>query len=45
MMFRDIIAVYYENNTNPISTRYGQNAELLNMKACGIYKHHFALKG
>jgi hypothetical protein len=32
MLFRKIIAVYYENHTKPINTLSGQNAELLMLK-------------
>jgi hypothetical protein len=45
MLFRNITAVYSENNTKPINTFYGKNAGLLNKKACGTYKYHLALKG
>jgi hypothetical protein len=40
MPFKEIIAVYSNNNTNPINTLYGQNAELLNINVCGVYKYH-----
>jgi hypothetical protein len=40
MLFKEIIAVYTENNTMPI-----QNARLLTGKAGGTYSHHSALNG
>jgi hypothetical protein len=45
MLFKEIIAVYSENHTKSINTLYRQNAELLDVKAGGTYKHHLALKG
>jgi len=41
MLFKEIIAVYSENHTEPII----QNAELLIVKAAGTYSYHSALKG
>jgi hypothetical protein len=35
MLFREIIAVYFENHTNEINTLCGQKTELLNVKAGG----------
>jgi hypothetical protein len=32
MLFREVIAVYAENHTNPINTLCGQNAVLLTLK-------------
>jgi hypothetical protein len=40
MLFEEIITVYSENNTKPINTLYGQNAELQNVKAGGTYNYH-----
>jgi hypothetical protein len=40
MLFREIIAVYSENHTKPTNTLYGQNTELVNIKAgctCGCH--------
>jgi hypothetical protein len=35
MLFKEMIAVYYENRTKPMNTFCGQNAELLTIKARG----------
>jgi hypothetical protein len=43
-MFKEIIAVYPENHTKPTNTLCGQNAELVNVKACGTYSYHRSLK-
>jgi hypothetical protein len=45
MLFKEIIAVYPENNTKSINTLCRQNAELVNAKACGTYRYHSALSG
>jgi hypothetical protein len=45
MLFKEIIAVYYENHTKLISTLCGQNAELVNVKACGTYNYQWVLNG
>jgi hypothetical protein len=45
MLFKEIIAVHSENHTKHINTHYGQNAELLNVKAGGTYYYHSAIKG
>jgi hypothetical protein len=37
MLIKEITAVYYENHRKPMNTIYGQNAELLNVKAGGLY--------
>jgi uracil DNA glycosylase len=34
-----LITVYSENNTKPIHILYGQNAEILNIKAGVLYMH------
>jgi hypothetical protein len=44
MLFKKIIALYSENHTKPLNTICGQNAELLNVKACGTYSYHWALE-
>jgi hypothetical protein len=41
MLFKEIIAVYSENNTKPIN----KNAALLTVKADGAYNYRSALKG
>jgi hypothetical protein len=43
-MFREIIAIYSENNRKSINTLYEQTAELLNVKAGGTDSYHSALK-
>jgi hypothetical protein len=40
-LFKEIIAVYIENNTKPIH----KNAALLTVKADGAYNYRSALKG
>jgi hypothetical protein len=45
MLFKEIIAVGSENRTKHTNTLYGQNVELINFKAGGIYSYHRALKG
>jgi hypothetical protein len=41
MLFKEIIAVYIENRTKPISAK----AKLVILKAGGSYNYHWALKG
>jgi hypothetical protein len=43
-LFKDTIAVYSENHTQPANTLCGQNAELLNVKTGGTYGYHRASK-
>jgi hypothetical protein len=43
MVFKERIAIFSANHTKPIITLCGQNAELLVVKAGGIYNHHWAL--
>jgi hypothetical protein len=38
------MAVYSENLTKPVSILYGQNRELLSVKADGTYSYHRVLK-
>jgi hypothetical protein len=45
MLFREIIAVYCENNTEHISTLCGQNVEFFYNTASGKYTYHCSLKG
>jgi hypothetical protein len=40
MLFGKITAAYSENDTKSIDALYGQNAELLNIKAGGTYIYH-----
>jgi hypothetical protein len=44
MLFREIIAVYYENHTKPTNTLCGQNKELLNVIGSGAYSYHWLLR-
>jgi hypothetical protein len=39
MLFREIIAVYYENHTEHINTLCGQNAKFWYVKSCGTYSN------
>jgi hypothetical protein len=41
-MFKEIIAVYTENRMKHINTPFGQNSDLLFVKAGGTYSYHFA---
>jgi hypothetical protein len=43
MQFNGIVAIYSENHTKYINAVCGQNAELLIVKASGIYRHRSAL--
>jgi hypothetical protein len=43
LLFKEIISFYSENNTKPINTHSGKRAELLNVKAAGIYLYRYAL--
>ena len=45
MLYREIIAVCSEIHTKHKNTVCGQNVELLNVKAGGIYSDHWATKG
>jgi hypothetical protein len=36
-------AIHSKNNTKPINTLHGQNADLLKAKARGTYNYHSAL--
>jgi hypothetical protein len=44
-LFKEIIAVYFENNIKPTNTFREQNAELPITKAGGTYSYHCAFKG
>jgi hypothetical protein len=43
-LFKEIIAVYTENQMKHINTLCGQSVELLNVKVCGTYSYHWLLK-
>ena len=45
MLYREIIAVCSEIHTKPINTLWGQNVEIVNVKAGGTYSDHWALEG
>jgi hypothetical protein len=45
MLFKEITAVYSENNKKPINIVCGENTEELNVKGGGTYNYHLALKG
>jgi hypothetical protein len=44
MQFKEIISVYAKDHMKPINTPYGQNTELLKVKAGGIYHYHSVLQ-
>jgi hypothetical protein len=44
-MFTELFPVYTKNHMKSMHTKYAQNAELLDIKGCGIYQYHSALKG
>jgi hypothetical protein len=44
-LFKEVFAVYSENNTKPTNKLCGQNAELLIFKTGGTYSCHWVLKG
>jgi hypothetical protein len=45
MLFREIIAVYSENQTKSINAHCRQYAELLNVETGGTYSYQCDLKG
>jgi hypothetical protein len=45
MLFREMVAVYCENQMKYINTVFWENPELRYVKACGTYKNDWALKG
>jgi hypothetical protein len=45
-LFKEIIAVYTENHTEPTNTPRGKkNSDLLIIKAGGKYSYHWSAKG
>jgi hypothetical protein len=44
MLYREIIAVCSQIHTKHMITLCEQNVELLNVKPCGAYSNHWALK-
>jgi hypothetical protein len=45
MLFREIVTVYCDNNTEHANTFRGQNSESQYVKAGGTYSNGLALKG
>jgi hypothetical protein len=47
MPFKEIIVIFSQNNTKPMNTLCGQNAQLRTIKARGIgtYNYHKVLNG
>jgi hypothetical protein len=45
MLFREMVAVYCENQMKYTNTVFWENSELRYAKACGTYNNHWALKG
>jgi hypothetical protein len=45
MLFREWVAVYWENDKEHTDTLCGHNAELWYVIAGGTYSNHWALKG
>jgi hypothetical protein len=45
MLFREIIAIYFQNLSKLTNSLRGQNAELLNVKANGAYSYRLPLEG
>jgi hypothetical protein len=45
MLFREIVTVYCDNNTEHANTLRGQNSESQYVKAGGTYSKRLALKG
>jgi hypothetical protein len=43
LVFQEIIALYFENSTNPINVLCVQSAELMNTKAGGTFTYHSGL--
>jgi hypothetical protein len=44
LLFREIIAFYFLNLMNHVSTPFGENAEVLSVKAFGMYIYRCAVK-
>jgi hypothetical protein len=45
MLFREMVAVYCEDQMKHTNTVFWENPELRYVKACGTYNNHWALKG
>jgi hypothetical protein len=43
MLFKEIIVFYSEKHMKPVNTPFGQNAEILIVKAGGTYSYHWVL--
>jgi hypothetical protein len=44
MLFKEITAVYYADNTKHIYAIFVQNAELFNVEVGGTYSYHCTVK-
>ena len=44
MLYKEIIAVFFQIHTKHINTLCGQNVEFVNIKHGGTYSSHWALK-
>jgi hypothetical protein len=42
MLFMEIIPVYNKNDLKSVNTLCGQNAAIVNVKACGTYRYQLA---
>jgi hypothetical protein len=40
VLFREIIAVYFENHQKHVNTVHGQNIEVFNITAGNVYNNH-----
>jgi hypothetical protein len=45
MLYRETVAVYYEDHTKYTNTLCGQNAEFYYVKAGGTYSNQLGFKG
>jgi hypothetical protein len=45
MLFRERIAIYFENDMKYTNVLYGQTADFFNVEASDTYSYHCALKG
>jgi len=43
LLFREIIAVYYEAHVKHVNIAYGKCVDLFGIKECGTYNYIFAL--
>jgi hypothetical protein len=45
MLYREIIAVYFEHHMEALKTLYWQSAETVIVRACSTGRKHLALEG